>query len=442
MTENAAPEAPANDLHSVYSIRRAMHNVLRCDSAQSVRVLFDFFLEKNLVPRVIFGTLDWMRNTPVGTATVLAYGILAYCSVRKTGSGDAATIALRDNERGAIKNFKRDVPDQPWTDVSINKKGGLWTIVKSILTTKAFRAVGNLRRSARIARRLLNRHGLFHSMRMMETVFYYFRFMELFRDHKFNYTVMSSAANPHAVAFNLAAKRSGVRSVIVLHSMPTKTMGRLFYDLAIVESEAAKNVYEQEAAGVKQFIVKSSRPSFRPMQIPEKWSDLTAALFLSKDPQEDVVRKIIDDFLEHGAVERFLVRPHPANLDPGLRSRLTASYGERVFFSAGGPAHDDIAQSDLIVAGNSGVHVEAVLAGKLSCFVAGLDHSPFDLLGFVDAGLIYHLKETSAFDPEKVVEFYSAASWLDVLRIYANIDQEPEQVAVAIRKALGKALEK
>lgn len=436
MTVNADPEVPSNDLHSVYSIRRAMHDVLRCDSAQSVRVLFDFFLEKNFVPRIIFGTLDWMRNTPVGTATVISYGILAYCSVRKTGTGNAATIALRENERGAITSFKRDVPHQPWTDVSIDKKKGLWTIVKSILTTKAFGNIGNLRRSATIARRLLNRHGLFHSMRMMETVFYYFRFMELFREHQFDYTVMSSAANPHAIAFNLAAKRSGIRSVIVLHSMPTKTMGRLFYDLAIVESEAAKHVYQQEAAGVKQFIVKSSRPLYRPMQIPEQWSDLTAALFLSKDPQEDVVRAIIENLLEHGAFSHFLIRPHPANLDPGLRSRLTASYGDHVSFSAGGPAHDDIAQCDLVVAGNSGVHVEAVLGGKLSCFVADLDHSPFDLLGFVEAGLIYHLKEISAYDPKQVVEFYSAASWQDVLRIYANIDQEPEQVAEAIRNAL------
>ena len=438
MTVNAAPEVPANDLHSVYSIRRAMHNVLRCDSAESVRVLFDFFLEKNAVPRIIFGTLDWMRNTPVGTATVISYGILAYCSVRKTGAGDAVTIALRENERGAIKSFKQDVPHQAWTDVSINKKGGIWTIVKSILTTKAFREISNLRRCARIARRLLNRHGLFHTMRMMETVFYYFRFMELFCAEQFNYTVMSSAANPHAIAFNLAAKRSGVRSVIVLHSMPTKTMGRLFYDLAIVESEAAKHVYQQEAAGVEQFVVKSSRPLYRPMQMPEQWSDLTAAIFLSKDPQEDVVRKIIDDIFEHGAVNHFLIRPHPANLDPGLRSRLTASYGDRVSFSAGGPAHGDIAQCDLVVAGNSGVHVEAVLAGKLSCFVAGLDHSPFDLLGFVEAGLVYHLKETSAFEPKQVVDFYNAASWQDVLRIYANIDQEPEQVAAAIQDALGK----
>ena len=417
-----------------------MHDVLRCDSAESVRVLFDFFLEKNLVPRIIFGGLHWMRNTPVGTAAVLSYGILAYCSVRKMGTGDAVTIALRDNERGAIKSFKRDVPHQTWTDVSVNKKSGLWSIAKSILTTHAFRNVGNLRRSARIAKRLINRHGLFHAMRMIEAVFYYFRFIETFRDDKFNYTVMSSAANPHAIAFNLAAKRSGVRSVIVLHSMPTKTMGRLFYDLAIVESDAAKQVYEQEAAGVKQFIVKSSRPSYCPMQIPDQWSNLTAALFLSKDPQEDVVRAILDSFLENGAAGRFLIRPHPANLDPGLRSRLTASYGERVFFSSGGPAHDDIAQSDLIIAGNSGVHVEAVLRGKLSCFVADLDHSPFDLLGFVESGLIYHLKDLSAFEPKQVIEFYTAAGWQNALRHYANIDQEPEEVAAAIRTALRGAL--
>ena len=162
-----------------------MHDVLRCDSAESVHVLFEFFLEKNLLPRLVFQALDWMRHTPVGTAAVLSYGVLAYCGVQKTGNGDAATIALRDNERGAIDSFKHDVPHQDWTDVSINKKKGLAVVAKSILTADAFRNVGNLRSAAKIARRLIKRHGLFHAMRMMETAFYYYRFKELFQSEQY-----------------------------------------------------------------------------------------------------------------------------------------------------------------------------------------------------------------------------------------------------------------
>ena len=165
----------------------------------------------------------------------------------------------------------------------------------------------------------------------------------------------------------------------------------------------------------------------------------SVGLFLSKDPQEIWVRTIMENLLSHDAVERILLRPHPANLDPGLRRRIAASYGQRVCFTTGGPALDDLAQCDLVMAGNSGVHVEAVLEGTLSCFVTGLDNSPFDLLGFVTAGLVYHLQDSAQFEPQEIVDFYSDASWQDVLRIYANIDQDSDQTMQEIGVALGEA---
>jgi len=80
-----------------------------------------------------------------------------------------------------------------------------------------------------------------------------------------------------------------------------------------------------------------------------------------------------------------------------------------------------------VLAGNSSVLIDAVTAGRPSGYVADLDHGPHDLHRFVECGLICPL--TDEWSPVSKLQFYQRPGWLNVLRVFANIDESEETVA-------------
>ena len=97
----------------------------------------------------------------------------------------------------------------------------------------------------------------------------------------------------------------------------------------------------------------------------------------------------------------------------------------------------DIEESDIVLAGNSSVLVDAVTAGRPSGYVPGLDYGSVDLHEFVARGLIYPVNDEFGFDPDAMLSFYQRLDWVNVLRLFANIDEDEAtveaQVCVAIR---------
>ena len=145
---------------------------------------------------------------------------------------------------------------------------------------------------------------------------------------------------------------------------------------------------------------------------------------------------LVRALLSHKDVQRILVRPHPVNLWPGLAGCLASMKDERLHLSAGGPILDDVRGCDFVMAGNSTVHVEAVVAGKPACYVRGLDHAPYDVQSFVRDGLVYELDGAGRFDPSAVMQFYARYEWPTVLRRYANIDQDEVDLARIVSAAV------
>jgi hypothetical protein len=127
-----------------------------------------------------------------------------------------------------------------------------------------------------------------------------------------------------------------------------------------------------------------------------------------------------------------LLRPHPYNMWKGLGA-WTAGLGDpRVEVGADGNVFGDIARCDLVLAGNTSVHIEALLAGKPSAFVRGLDHGGEDLHRVVERGLVYALDASLRVDPDAMLAFYRRPEWPAVLRLFANVDEDE---ATVLRRA-------
>jgi hypothetical protein len=151
------------------------------------------------------------------------------------------------------------------------------------------RPLSDLRRTAKFARRLIRRHGVFRALRAVELVAYYRRYVQLLDSRPFALAVMSSHSNPHGIALNAAAGRFGIPVVLITHGMPVRPIARLDYELAILECEASRHVYVDAGCRMRRTVIKCRGTEYLPLpkRWPESWSRV--AICLSKDPVADQV---------------------------------------------------------------------------------------------------------------------------------------------------------
>jgi hypothetical protein len=420
--------------HDATILLSGVKNILTCDGGDVVAGIVTFVLSQRWSLRLAAAVLHRARETPVADAVMLLNGIRCFIGVHQTSSYcGAVTVARLENERRAIGEFMRLAPGQPWNELVF---GWHPQLVLDALPD-LIRTVSKWRRIARISRVVGRRYDAFRAYRVIELLFYYQRYVRLLATHTFQMAVMSSHSNPHGIALNLAARRSGVPVVLITHGMPISPIARLDYDLAIMECEASADVYRRAGCRLGRVVIKSRKRDHLPMTAClSSRGPLTIGIFLSKDPAEDQLVRLIRTLLADETVKRILVRPHPVNLWPGLASCLAAADGRRICLSAGASIFDDLGECDVVIAGNSTVHVEAVIAGTPSCYLRGLDHAPYDVQSFVQDGLVYELQPSRRFDPSEVVHFYARREWPGILRRYANVDQDEGDVARVVTEAV------
>jgi hypothetical protein len=415
-------------------------SLLRTDAGPIVAGLVTYVLSKRRWLRLLQSVLEVLRDTPVPPLMMMMHGAIAFARVHpgrrnaSAGGGGAPTVAVArfPNERRAIAELKRMAPDRRWWDFEFALGPAAIVAAAWHLAATPWRG---WRRTTRVVRRVIDRRGLFHAMRVMELLFYYRRYYDFFAQAAVGCAVVSNHTNPHGLAFNLAARRFGVRTVLVTHGMPIRPIARLDFDVAIVENRACRQMYEEAGWRIGRWILKPRRLDYVPFKPPASFDRLTVGVLLSKDPREDRVIELLRALLSDTRVAAVIVRPHPLNLWAGLGARLERLRDSRLTLSAGGPVSDDLAACDLVTAGNSTIHVEAVTAGIPSCYVRDLDHGPYDEQSFVRDGLICQMAGLS-LQPAGVVTFYQREQWPGVLRKYACVDAGEEEFAPAVAAAL------
>jgi hypothetical protein len=406
-------------------------NIVLCDGGEVVAGIVGFVLAQRRSLRIASSIVS-RADGSLRTAILLANGARCFWSARLRGAGAALTAARLSNEHRAIADLKRWVPDQDWTDVTFD-----WRRPSVATARVGLRwAMANRHRLERITKTLVRRYGPFHAFRSVELLFYYQRYVQLFAENRFRLAVLSSHSNPHGIALNLAARRFGVPVVLITHGMPIVPVARLDYDLAVMECEASAETYRRAGCRIGRVIVKSRRAEFMRMRPDPPVEPLTVGVFLSKDPTAHTFGELVRTLLANGRVERIIIRPHPVNLWWGLRAAVESFHDDRVSLSATMSVVEDLRACDIVVAANSTVHIEALLAGKPSCYARGLDHAPFDVQSFVRDGLVYDLVDWPRLDPIAVWRFYMRPEWPAVLRRYADIDHDEADVACRIRAAI------
>lgn len=422
---------------SAWLLNRGIKNLLRCDEAETIEGIARYVVSQHKILRFFSALLERTRNTPLPSAFALAGALKSFLEVRPGGRLDGAIwIARLSNERRAIEKLPPLLPQLEWTEIKFRNRLDAATLPALSQFMRRASTPQRRRRLRRIARRLHRRHEFFKVLRVAQLTGYYARYLDIIKGGRFCLAVTSNHSNPHGIAFNLAARKCGVPVVLITHGMPVPPVARLSYDLALVHSEAALQTYTAAGCRMARVFVHGRRQHHVPMPSGETPARLSVGIFLCKDVNEAVLRSVVAHLLGHARVSRIHVRPHPKNLWVGFDAWIAAQNDARVQRCTGSSVFEDIEASDVVLAGNSSVLVEAVTAGRAAGYVRGIDYGSTDLHAFVARGLIYPYDEASGFDPDAMHNFYRRPDWPAALRLFANIDEDETTVAARVCDAM------
>jgi hypothetical protein len=413
---------------------RGIRSLLRCDEAEVVEGIARYVMSQHRSLRVGSALMERALVTPLPAVTALLGGLTRFLEVRAGESREGVVwVARLGNERRAVEMLPQLLSEADWTEWKFRRRP----------EAAALRALAGIARrpapvlrAFKLARLLHRRYEFFKVLRVVELLGYYARYLALFRGGRFQLAVMSSHSNPHGIAFNLAARRCGVPVVLVTHGMPVRPVARLSYELALVHCEAARQTYLDEGCTMGRVLVQGRRQHHAPMPNAPLPEHLAVGLFLCKDVNEERLRALVERLLKDPRVSRVLVRPHPKNLWRGLAAWVESRREPRLSLSAGGSVFQDIGASDVVLAGNSSVLVEAVTAGRPAAYVPGIDHGSPDLHAFVARGLVYQYEDERGLAPDAMQRFYLRTDWPAALRLFADIDEDDASVALLLRDAL------
>ena len=405
-------------------------NMLRCDEAEVVHGIAGYVVSQHWALRVLSNLIERTRNTPVPGLIGLIGWSRSFLSVKPAERRKGAVwIARLSNERRAIEKMLSYADDLSPAELKSNfhpDVAGLRGLSKNFSPRRIFKLVRKLRR-----------YEFFRVLRVIEFIAYYTRFLEIFQNGRFDLAVMSSHSNPHGLAFNLVARKFGVPVVLITHGMPIRPVARLSYDLAVVHCEVARKIYEEEGCRMNDVLTHGRLQDYVPMP-SELRTQHTVGIFLCKDVNEKRLQALVTQLLSEASVSEIVIRPHPKNLWVGLENWVTSQRDRRLALSSGASVHADVKSVDLVLAGNSSVLIDAVTAGRPSGYVADLDHGPYDLHRFVERDLIYPMQDDPSsfcWNPESMLRFYQRPGWVNVLRDFANIDED--ESTVGLRMAAG-----
>lgn len=397
-------------------------DLLRCDSAEVVEGIARYVISQHRSIRFVSRFVERTKRTPIPALLTLLAWTRSFLSVRPDGPlSGVAWIARLSNERRAIEPLIASAPELEWTELKFESRISIRKAVNLGL-----RNPGSVRRVYKLARRMHLHFDSFKAMRVIELLGYYARYVELFSQGSFAVALTSNHSNPHGIAFNLAARKYGVPVVLISHGMPVRPVARLHYELAVVHCEAASRTYLDEGCRINRVLTHGRKQNYVPMRAGPLPARINVGIFLCKDVNELRLKTLVENLLANERVARVVIRPHPKNLWVDIDTWIASRGDARLVRSCGSAVMDDVKGVEVVFGGNSSVLIDAVTAGVPSAYVNDLDHGSADLHGFVAAGLIYQ----SEGDPDldEIWNFYQRPGWQQILRTFANIDEDESTV--------------
>lgn len=276
--------------------------------------------------------------------------------------------------------------------------------------------ISELPRLLRLLKFISARFDFLVSCRISSTIFYYSWFKAEISLKRPEAVLLSSEANPYAMALLWAAKGISVPTIYVPHGQVSPHPPRLFFDLCLLDGEELKSTFEERGPISGRIIFKGTDGEFVPLKTEGFDSPRTVGVFLSLIYNPEELEKVIRQISHRFPYSAILIRLHP-NESVSSSEILGRLKDLNIVINRGQTLEEEIRGCDIIFCGNSGTHLEALRQGVPTVQIPGLDSLPHDTRRFIQNRVVAWFSDASSVNAEELGDFYDT-NWAERMKKY------------------------
>ena len=435
-----AREAKCEAAGNRYDLATALRIVRSMETSATRGAVFAEIKQNNPLYRLVDTLYSKAGAGTLQPLVLFAYMLKSVLSLGPFDADDAEAVSISnfDNERHSVDRVAALVPDAHLQRLSLKRRH----LFGRGQLRAAYRMLAAAPRIWPFLSGLVRSHSFMPSARIASALAFYIRFVQLFADRPgLTAAVVASNYSPEAIGLAAAAHRMG-RRVIYINHAPVPANGALvppvLADCAVFYGDAVKRTYERRSRCTAEVALIGQPWTARPMD----WRDevRTIGIFLTALTRPDTVSDLVSAIRAGHPDVRILIRNHPVALLKTDFSELEASDGN-LEITIGNSLDEEIVACDLIICGNSGVAMNALSGGRPVAYMDTLDGLNFDYNGFVESGLICHVKAWSDDVYDRLKDFYGRREWQGVMRSYdASYDADVEALDRAAAETIARHL--
>jgi hypothetical protein len=279
------------------------------------------------------------------------------------------------------------------------------------------RTLGSWLRIYRIILNVVKRYNFLVSCRISSTIFHYIKFKDLYSRNKCRGCFVASDSNPYALAATLSLENHKGKSIYINHGHLPEMPPRLIFDLNIIDGPALEDVFTRSKGIAGKVVYKGVEGEKHNLRIKHK-EKYRVGIFLSLLTDWSTVDRVIDSLKLNNKIGSIKVRLHPNKLLWDHRAIQSIKQKNVEISDAHNAAYADMDDLDIIIAGNSSVHLTSLKYGIPSIHLGGLDNAPENFYLFVQDGLIPAITDIDSIDLDHLISFYEQENWIKILRYY------------------------
>ena len=400
-----------------YDLATALRIVRSIETSATRGAVFSEIKDKNALVRLVDALYSKAGAKALQPLLLFAYMLKSVLSLGPFNDDYAQAVSIFsfENERRSVGRLVVLVPDVRLLRLSMRRSH----IFRRGQLRAAGQIVGSARRIWPFLSSLVRSHSFMPSARIASALAFYIRFVRLFAERPgLTAAVVASNYSPESVGLAAAAHRMGRKVIYFNHaSVPANgaVVPPVLADCAVFYGDAVRQTYERRSRCTADVALIGQPWTARPME----WCDeiRTVGIFLTALTRADVVSELVSAIRASHSDIRILIRNHPVALLKTDFSELQNRIGN-LDATIGKPLDEEIVACDLIICGNSGVAMNVLSGGRPVAYMDNLDGLHFDYMGFVENGLICHVKAWSEDIYARLRDFYDRPEWRAVMKSY------------------------
>jgi len=225
---------------------------------------------------------------------------------------------------------------------------------------------------------------------------YYFEVLGYFEESKrllkkYNPTkiVFANDHNPYQISLKLAAKALGIETFYIQHACVAKNLPPLDFTVSFLDGFDALNKYKEIGPIIGEIeLIGAIRFDHNKIILNKNKTINTIGIALNAyDKISDtnrLIHKLMTVFLNINIIIRF--HPSMKSISIDKKHKVSISHQEEVL--------DFLGKIDLLIAGDSSIHLEATIMNVVPVYYKITNNQIFDIYEFIKNNLVYNAKTT------------------------------------------------